>query len=201
MNINDINERFKRIYISIDERYDKNIVDHMNVQIDQNTRQLLALKFDKKGKTDIEQKVISIIHTIASLKDHLKNKFGKKLVEDEINKSKYLQIIIDIDNSDKHGYPAKIRPRSGLFPYIKNIERTLVFNKGDKVSYVIENKIEPSQTGSGYESKNWIKSLKINGGQIKIIADIFDSNNKKITDFETLVIECLNIWENIIISK
>ena len=57
-------------------------------------------------------KIFIIFYNLASLKDNIKNCLEKKgldknLIEIEINNSLHLQVLIDIVNQEKHGYPLK----------------------------------------------------------------------------------------------
>jgi hypothetical protein len=93
-----------------------------------------GVRTDFQGKlTDDEMNVLirTSLHQIASFKDPCKTWFGKNgqdsnLVEDCVNSSRELAIIVDLDNFLKHGEdkPGKLG-RTGLFPALLGIRRVM----------------------------------------------------------------------------
>lgn len=103
---------------------------------DDEGREMSRLSF---GGGDISQKETikamhnfsDIVSRLANLKDPLKNVIhnkngNNKLVEECIDSSDMLSIVIDMNNAEKHGYPVKKHPRSGLDPRIENIRKVML---------------------------------------------------------------------------
>lgn len=198
MNLNDINKRLERIYLSIDESIDKELKKSLEVVIDPETKEPLGVKLDPQAKADTEHRILTIIHNIASLKDHLKREYSN--VEDEINNCIELQLVIDIDNSDKHGYPAKIRPRSNLFPKIINIDRVVKVQKSDIWEYKEEVKFDFNPETNNIIQKRTF-TIGVMNGSIIIDADIVNEKGEFIMKFNDLITNSLNKWEEIIKIK
>lgn len=127
-----------------------------------------------------------IIANLANIKDCLKNKITKnggnrEIIETEINNSIYLQIIMDLANQEKHGYPLTITRRSKKDPRVENIHRALtISNKQDDI--VI-------RRSDGAAIKNCMTT---------IVADIVDANGNFLYRLDDLVQKVLESWETII---
>jgi len=138
---------------------------------------------------DEEPKVInqinSIISNLANIKDCLKQKLEKRgdssqAIENEINNSLCLQIIVDLANQEKHGYPLK-RRRSQKDPLIKNVSRALMpSNKPDNIRY---------ERSDGSAVMNVMTS---------ITAEIVDSEGNLLCRLDDLVEKSINDWNQII---
>ena len=126
MDYNDVADRLKRTLKSIQARFDDDIAVYSTVEKKDGR---VNVKFEIQGdKEEMINKVFIILYNLASLKDHLKNKLKKSslnpsLIEDEINHSIHLQVLIDIINQEKHGYPLKQSNRSGKNPLIQNVKK------------------------------------------------------------------------------
>lgn len=127
MDFNDIKSRIDRVYAAIGEVH---IIDwEKEVKWNGNSNHF-NIVFGPKDQNENANKILSVISVLANLKDNLKNRMtvkglDKKLVENEIDNSIYLQLVTDIDNQDKHGYPLTKTKRSGLDPLITNIDSGL----------------------------------------------------------------------------
>ena len=72
----------------------------------------------------------SVIHNVANLHDHLrrwaaKNGHNPSRIDQVISHSVPLQIITDLSNNDKHGYPPRNAGHSGKAPQLAEIKRVL----------------------------------------------------------------------------
>lgn len=79
---------------------------------------------------DIQATLNNIIHHLANLKDNLKNQLRSSRlqpseVENQINSDRNLQLVADLCNQEKHGYPLSRTRRSRLDPLIANIRHEL----------------------------------------------------------------------------
>nr|MBC8527797.1 hypothetical protein [Candidatus Cloacimonadota bacterium] len=71
-----------------------------------------------------------VIHNIANLCNHLRkwaehNSEDKGMVDKVIGQSLELQIIKDLSNNDKHGYPPRNGGHSGKYPKLDKINRVM----------------------------------------------------------------------------
>ena len=152
MDFNDIKTRLQRVYNSINAIYDTDIEGGINVEI-RETSDGISMKttFGRNDETEAQVKIISIIHNIANLKDNLKNRLrdlrlNPQLVEAEINNSLPLQLIADLSNQDKHGYPLERTQRSNKDPLIKNIKSGLQLSTGAEAGSVAGFRMMPDGT-------------------------------------------------------
>jgi hypothetical protein len=134
--------------------------------------------------------IYSIIHLLATLKDHLKNQLvkqglNKNIVEREIDSSIHLQVLIDLVNQDKHGYPLTKHIRSFRNPVIEKMSYTLINNNN---------------------GKEVIVSIGINGEvdvldgippSVALYASVNDGKGNLLFSFDELVETCYNKWFSI----
>lgn len=122
MDFNDLSSRLERIYTSLNERYDYNIDTNIKSEIITNGRySKIHTHFGNKNFAELSNTIFGAIGAIADLKDHLVNKTSKKSVEDMINMSIELSLILDLNNKDKHGDPLTRTNRSGKNPNLANL--------------------------------------------------------------------------------
>jgi hypothetical protein len=195
MDINNIKNRMERVYLSIGQRLDDNINKHINIEykrdIDEKGKYLQAtISFGEKNKPDVVNQVFIIISHIAKLKDHLKNLYASKggnqeLIENEIESSEHLKLVIDLDNQEKHGELKK--SRSQRYPYLDEIGPVLSLggNKQGKTSSFI---INP------FTGENKVEGSVV----IAIDADVKSKNGKIICNLDELINKSMEKWEEII---
>ena len=128
---------------------------------------------------------------LAKLKDHLKKKlsskgFQPKLIEDEVDKSEFLKLIIDLDNLEKHGNDRRDN-RSGKYPKIID------------VAHALSQKNIKSSESAVFEISPFSGDMKwSNNTAIVISAKIVDRNDGYICSFTELVNKSIDKWEEII---
>jgi len=160
MEYNDLSERLNKTLNSLNARFDDDIavyVTHEKKEIvnSDNTKTTMTSSNYIFGNQDTEtiiNKIFIILYNLASLKDHLKNSLKEQglsgqEVEDEINNSLHLQVLIDIINQEKHGYPLKKSNRSNKNPLIINFSEGLLMTAGAGV-YVTPDGIEKFGNGT-----------------------------------------------------
>lgn len=186
MDYNNIQTRLEKIYASIGEQfsYGYTALDSTYTEIKDNSIRITF--FNPNDKSKVLNQINSVIANLANIKDCLKKKIEERgddplIIENEINNSPYLQIVLDLSNQEKHGYPlTKIR-RSKQDPLIKNISRALSpSNKPDNIRY---------EKDDGSEIIN---------AMIKITADITDSKGNILYQLDDLVENALDVWEKTI---
>lgn len=124
MDFNDIKIRLVRTLDSLNGRFNEDIEKNITIQStkDGNSK-IFSATFGNESEAAIINRIFLILYNLASLKDHLKtclekNGYDKNIVEKEVNNSLYLQVLIDLVNQEKHGYPLTRTNRSGKNPII-----------------------------------------------------------------------------------
>ena len=173
MDYNDIQNRLKRTFKSIESRYDDDVEKYTRIEQWEDGKGE-SWHFGVEDESDTLNKVMIILHNLASLKDHLKNTFKEnnldpRIVENAIDESLHLQVLIDIVNQEKHGAPLR-NPRSKKSPRIIGLSNGM--------------RIADPRTG---EEKF---TMFIDG-------TIIDKNGKRIFGLDELVENCFSIWENL----
>ncbi len=187
MDFNNISIRLKRIYTSVNARVETKLDRAINLV---KTSKSFKITFDKHSEDPLN-KIFIILHNLANLKDHLKiilnSKGGNRQdIENEINNSLHLKIIIDLSNADKHGYPTRSN-RSQLNPQIKNVRHSLHVKKTEdqpQASFSIN-------MLSGNHSTNSV-------AKVVIAADVVDQNENFIMSLDQLINSGLTMWEKIL---
>jgi len=173
MNYNDIQKRLIRTFKSLEGRYDFDANKYTKIEPWADGRGESWL-FGNEDKSDTLNKVMIILYNLASLKDHLKNSFKEnnldpKIIENEIDESLHLQVLIDIVNQEKHGTPLR-KSRSKKSPAIIGLTNGM--------------RLADPRTG---EEKF---TMFIDG-------IIVDENGKRIFSLDELINNCFSIWENL----
>lgn len=124
-----------------------------------------------------------IVSRLANLKDPLKNAVANssrnaQTVEDHINSSYHLGIIVDLNNAEKHGYPLTRHTRSGIDPRIENIRKELAI---------------PLVSGKF--------SNALTDGIVLFEADIVDRGGNRAADFRELIENAITDWEDFCIAN
>ncbi len=192
MDYNNVETRLKKIYASIDEQftYGQAALDktHTVVKAEGKERSVSVTFFNPDDESKILNQVNSVISNLANLKDCLKKKIKEggndpRVIEEEINNSPHLQVILDLSNQEKHGYPLTITRRSEKDPLITNIGRALSpSNKPDNIRH---------ERSDGTVMLNMM---------VRITADITDSEGNTLYQLDDLVESALSVWEQIIIK-
>ena len=192
MDFNDLKSRLEKTFSSIGNFSNYNIINNSIItDEDMGSHHTLTVTFGNDDKLTMENKIFLVLYNLSSVKDHLKNclttiGYDPKEVETEINSSLHLQVLIDLVNQEKHGYPLKGRNRSGKNPIMKGVEQVLTLQKDFKGnnSFSISFSSNGTVTSKGNSS-------------IDIVADIFDDKNNKLFDLDELVETCYTKFENI----
>lgn len=186
MDYNDIQERLKKIYSSIGEQYSYGHEALDTIHYEKTENRICISFFNPKDEPTVLNQINIIISNLANVKDCLKNKLNNRgdnpqVIENEVNSSLYLQLILDLSNQEKHGYPLTKTRRSKKDPLIKNISRSLsTSNKPNNVRY---------ERSDGSAIMNMM---------IRITADITDSQGNILCRLDELVNNALQVWEQTI---
>lgn len=177
MDFNDIQNRLERLYISINNRFDTDVGKYTKVTVT-NTPSSYSFSVNFGGdKVANQEKIMSIIHNIANLRDHLKNNIAEAEVKKYFYSDINLKIIMDLSNADKHGYPTRDN-NSKLNPKIENIISAVQL-QGTMMTFALDG--TPLYQG--------------NPPKIVIMADIMDDSGNRICTIDELIEKSMLSWE------
>lgn len=196
MDYNDFTNRLKRTLASLNARFDDEIaveVTHKkrivrNPDNTQTSTISFSYKFGNLNEEELINKIFIMLYNLASLKDHLKNNmqknnFNPQIVEDEINNSLHLQVLIDIVNQEKHGYPLKKSNRSNKNPLVINIKQALQITTRSGANIFF--------TPTGLKTKGEAQQ------QMIINADIVDGEENLLFTLDDLLETCYSKFKKI----
>lgn len=189
MDFNDLTRRINRVYISIGEL---TLPDYQrNISWDPDPDEF-DISFVLENDPRDEVRVTNVIGAIADLKDNLKKKMthlglDNRLVEQEIDGSMELQLITDLDNATKHGYPLTRPERSQRSPTIGDVTSSVVIalnGPGGGISFDLETRESIISGGAD--------------GSVEIVADIIDGSKQFICTLDDMVNVAMDKWESFI---
>jgi len=136
----------------------------------------------------------SIIHNIANLRDHLRrwadrNGREKKRVDETIEQSFELQIIRDLSNNDKHGYPPRNDGCSGKRPKLVEIRR------------IMQLKLKPqgrSTIGMTLAANGEPRFFGNGTAKAVITGEVVDKDGHRVGDLHKMTIKAIKAWEQLI---
>lgn len=146
------------------------------------------------SEADLSNVVYSLIHNIANLRDNLKkwaarNGKDKTQVDTAFNNSLALQVIMDLSNNDKHGYPPRNGGYSGKSPKVDKVKRfmqmTTKAEKGSSVRLTFTQDRLPKVSGDGT-------------AKVIISGDILDGDSKIIGNLHETTVEAVKTWESVL---
>lgn len=183
MDYNNVKNRIDRIYSAIKIKEEDGTAEYLRLERIPNSN---SAKF-APNINEILNKLLMMVSHISNLKDHLKNiieKNGgnKQLIEDTINENLALQLIVDLNNAEKHGYPVKNK-RSGLDPKIIYVSSALTVVGDGQTSITIH------PDGRIEKEGNVTTVIK---------ANILNFQNEIICSFDDLIENSIKAWEKII---
>jgi hypothetical protein len=145
---------------------------------------------------DLSNQAYTLIHNIANLADHLRkwaseHSQDKTKVDKTLDSSVELQIIKDLSNNDKHGYPPRDGGRSGKRPQLKGIDRVMRLQTqaraGSMIAMTIGRDGVPIFLGDG-AAKAIVTGDIVDGGKNRI-GDLYEIANIAVGRWEKLLAE------------
>lgn len=188
MDFNDIKSRLIRTLNSLNGRYDGNIEKNINTFFSKEGNFVSqTTTFGNKNEEELNYNIISILQILATFKDHLKkclkkNNYGEQLIEGEINDSLHLQVLMDLVNQEKHGYPLTKTTRSKKDPIITNPLQWLGLSP------------EPGSDAMLFAIENNGNTITHGQSSIFINAEIRDSAGNFLFSLDELVNTCYIKW-------
>ena len=145
---------------------------------------------------ELSNQVHSAIHNIANLRDHLRrwaSQHGqdKNKVDQAVGNCVELQIIADLSNNEKHGYPPRDGGRSGKSPQLVEIDRVMRLQtqprKGSKICMTLGADGVPKFIGDGT-------------ARAVVTGDVVDNHNHRIGELYDIANKAVRAWENLLID-
>jgi hypothetical protein len=189
-----IDGRLRRIYAAIRELVEEDLSQFAPQCRGRPGAESILQDF-RGGLTDEQLSNIahSAIHNIANLRDHLRRWAGQHgrdpaRVDAVVRQSLELQVIIDLSNTDKHGYPPRDGGCSGRAPRLEKLDRGLV--------------IAPRQRGVPVEISFTDQGLLLPPeavpGKVVVFGRVVDGNGAKIGEFQDLLERAIRVWESLL---
>lgn len=192
-----LTQRVRRIYAAVDATVERDM-SRLPGRVEKSGKMTSVTQDFSGGLSDetISNLAHSLIHNIANLADHLrgwasKNKEGKALVDKAVKSSFELQVLKDLSNNDKHGYPPRDGGQSGRMPKLLNPRRILRLTtgaaKGSGVMLTLGRDGQPVIRGSG--SAKAMVTGEVVDSKGEHIGDLYDIAAKALADWEVLLSE------------
>jgi hypothetical protein len=132
----ELQNRIRRIYAAIGDTVEIDI-SKFRPQVGSSEECVFVFQDFRGGLSDeqISNIAHSAIHNLANLRDHLRrwatlSGHDPKKIDRAVQKSLELQVIIDLSNADKHGYPPRDGGRSGRAPKLSEVNRVMKLSTG-----------------------------------------------------------------------
>jgi hypothetical protein len=191
-----IQQRISRIYAAIGsiEEDDPQKLKATVVQ----TAKIKAVFQDFRGgfsDDDLANQAHSVIHNIANLRDHLRrwaahNGQDKTEVDAAVGNCTELQIIKDLSNNDKHGYPPRDGGHSTRSPQLVEINRVMQLKtqakKGSTIGMTIGAGGVPRFIGDGT-------------AKAVVTGDVVDNDGNRIGDLYEIANRAVEAWEALLV--
>lgn len=192
-----IRQRISRIYAAIGaiEETDPRKLKATVIQ----TEKINAFFQDfRSGLSDDElsNQAHTVIHNIANLRDHLRrwaaqNGQDKAKVDQTVENCLELQVMQDLSNNDKHGYPPRDGGRSGKSPQVIDVNRVMRLQtqakKGSMIAMTIGAGGVPKFIGDG-------------SAKAVVTGDVVDNAKNRIGDLYEMTSKAVEAWERLLVE-
>ena len=161
------------------------------------TEKINAIFQDFRGgysDDELSNQAHTLIHNIANLRDNLRrwaaqNGHDKNKVDTAVENSFDLQIIQDLSNNDKHGYPPRDGGHSKCSPQLIDINRVMRLQtqakEGSMIAMTIGLGGVPRFLGDG-------------SAKAVVTGDVVDNANGHIGDLYEIAIRAVEAWERLL---
>ncbi|MFZ4729504.1 MAG: hypothetical protein ACOYMQ_12730 [Pseudanabaena sp.] len=193
----DLNQRLDRIYAAI-EAVKESDLSKIPPKI-VTGEGFLAISQDFRGSlsdADLSNSAHTLIHNIANLPDHLKrwaakNSVDKSKIDALFASNTALQIIKDLSNNDKHGYPPRNGGNSGKAPQVVEIGRMMQLSTGSEENSFVGFMITPD--GQQHVSGSGSATVIVTG-------NVVDSEGVSIGDLYDIKLDAIDVLEKFMMS-
>ena len=192
-----ISERISRIYAAIGavEEADLNKLKSTCIQ----TEKMKALLQDFStglSEDKLSNRVHTVIHNIANLCDHLRrwaarNCQDKKKVDQTIDNCLDLQIVQDLSNNDKHGYPPRDGGLSGKSPQMIEINCVIRLQTQAKKGSMVAMRIGTDGV---------LKVFGDGSAKAVVTGEVVDNARNRIGDLYEIANKAVEAWERLLVD-
>jgi hypothetical protein len=190
-------QRISRIYSAIGA-IEESDPKKLKATVIQNDKFNAVIQDFRGGFSDDElsNQAHSVIHNIANLRDNLrrwaaKNGHDKNKIDRTVNSSFELQVIQDLSDNDKHGYPPRNGGDSKRSPELTGINRVMRLEtqgkKGSMIAMTIGADGVPRFRGDGT-------------AKAVVTGDVVDNTNGRIGDLYEIATKAVEAWERLLVD-
>lgn len=193
----ELTARMERVYDALDAVVETDLAK-IPPSITSDEKRFTIYQDFRAGLSDarIQNLANSFIHNLANLQDHTRrwlrqNGLNQKQVDRFAAENPAVNILQDLSNNEKHGYPPREGGKSGKSPKLINVIRVMRLTTGTEpgsgIAYFVTPSGEQRTVGSG-------------SAQVIITGDIVDSAGAKLGDLLKIETEALDAWEGFLRS-
>ncbi len=190
-------QRISRIYAAIGaiEECDPT---KLKATVIQNDKITAVFQDFRSGLSDDElsNQAYSVIHNIANLRDHLRrwaanNGHDKNKVDNAVDNCFELQVIQDLSNNDKHGYPPRDGGHSKRSPQLIEINRVMRLQTQPKKDSMIAMTVGPDGVP---------RFLGDGTAKAVVTGDVVDNARSRIGDLYEMATKAVEAWERLLVD-
>jgi len=192
-----IRQRISRIYAAIGaiEETDPQKLKATVIQTDK----IHAVIQDFRGgfsDHELSNQAHTVIHNIANLRDHLRRWVAQNgqdvdKVDQTVDNCLDLQIMQDLSDNDKHGYPPRNSGRSGKCPQLIKINRVMCLQTQAKKGSMIAMTIGPGGVP---------KFIGDGSAKAVVTGDVVDEAKNRIGDLYEITSNAVEAWERLLVE-
>jgi hypothetical protein len=189
----DLHHRIGRIYaaIGVGEEMDMSKLKPHILESDR----FFAVFQDFSGGLTAEQMenlAYSLIHNIANVGDHAprwakRNGKSAGSINETVDASFAIRVMIDLSNNDKHGYPPRGRGYSSRSPRLVNVRRVLRLTTGNEKGSSVAMTLNPDGTP---------RILGSGSAKAVLTGEVLDDTGTTIGDLDDLASKAVEDWED-----
>jgi hypothetical protein len=189
MDLNDIRQRLELLAVSLKRQNKPPSTTHRERPVAGSPDKTdIIVRFGTRSQPELVSDVNSLLGEFAALKDIIGRRLkdlgrDPQLIEDLMNRSLHLQLMLDLNNEVKHGYPLR-RYRSGVQPVISELGEGLHVPAGTKLEVEIDVPSMATTVGPG--------------PFVTVTGRIRTRDGKEICTLGKLVDSCLEAYEGFI---
>jgi hypothetical protein len=193
MNSYDVNSRLQRVYSSFGKKYEQTPstahTQSVTTKHDDGTLEIRTT-FHSKSLDERLNIINTILYNIANLKDAFKAEFSVRgldngIVESELSSILEINVLLDLVNQEKHGYPLTKYKHSKLDPKLANIKEGLAFNA---LGLRTGGRVKEQQNGN----------LEMDGDVgLEILCDVVDLDDKVLFSLDSMINASIRFFEEL----
>ncbi len=192
-----IRKRISRIYAAIGEIEETDPQKLKAAMIQTENIKVVFQNF-RSGYSDddLSNQAHTAIHNIANLRDNLRrwaanNGHDTHRVDAVVNNCFDVQVIQDLSNNDKHGYPLRDGGRSKKFPQLTEINRVIRLQTQEKKGSMIAMTIGPGGVPR-FHGDGTAKAV--------VTGNVVDNVNERIGDLYEIATKAVEAWEGLLVD-